>query len=644
MSNLHSAVSDISLRRRLIIGSISLAIAVSIIFIVVAYRLASDLAESTEVKQINKQFSWLFDEFEASLQNNQTPTQLIDALKSTRSYKSIESDIVAVDVLFHQQKFSENNIINQSMILDELRELDFPESANGVFFLNDQRLFWRFQQSAEDTFSLVVVYKISSLDKALGYVAKRLSITAFLTFWLAIWAALTMSAVITKRFEENRQKLAFLAMHDSLSGLKNRTYLHDFFDNEIQHTLSIASNENGPIGALLIIDLNKFKDVNDTFGHAVGDELIKVISSRLQALIDNKDLLVRYGGDEFVIWFRMEEARDVSLLVSKILNCCSLPVPLADSQFEVGASIGIAYCPQDGNKLDTLCKNADIALYQAKKMRNGFAFYQSHLPHFSQRQVLLRGQLSQALELEQFVLFYQPKVSLPDGKIVGLEALARWQHPLDGLLSPAVFIDLIEQSDAVHSFSRFVITEAIRQGKQWLDMSISLAISINLSPYNLADTELVPYLRGQLAFYQFPAHLLEIELTESASMIDVAVTQRAFAELHSLGVSISIDDFGTGMSSFAYLRELDMDYVKIDRSFVASMMLDRRNELVVKGIISMCHELNRKVIAEGIETQEQAQKLYELGCRFGQGYFFGRPASAIDITRSLLATSEANVI
>lgn len=644
MSNLHSAVSDISLRRRLIIGSISLAIAVSIIFIVVAYRLASDLAESTEVKQINKQFSWLFDEFEASLQNNQTPTQLIDALKSTRSYKSIESDIVAVDVLFQQQKFSENNIINQSTILDELRELDFPESANGAFFLNDQRLFWQFQQSAEDTFSLVVVYKISSLDAALGYVAKRLSITAFLTFWLAIWAALTMSAVITKRFEDNRQKLAFLAMHDSLSGLKNRTYLHDFFDNEIKHKLSIASNENGPFGALLIIDLNKFKDVNDTFGHAVGDELLKVISSRLQALIDNKDLLVRYGGDEFVIWFRMEVSRDVSLLVSKILDCCSLPVPLADLQFEVGASIGIAYCPQDGNKLDTLCKNADIALYQAKKMRNGFAFYQKQLPHFSQRQVLLRGQLSQALELEQFVLVYQPKVSLPDGKVVGLEALARWQHPLDGLLSPAVFIDLIEQSDAVHSFSRFVITEAIRQGKQWLDLSIYLPISINLSAYNLADTELVPYLREQLAFYQFPAHLLEVELTESASMIDVAVTQEAFAELHSLGVSISIDDFGTGMSSFAYLRELDMDYVKIDRSFVASMMLDRRNELVVKGIISMCHDLDRKVIAEGIETQEQAQKLYELGCRFGQGYFFGRPASAIDITRSLLGTSETQVI
>ena len=644
MSKLHSAISDISLRRRLIIGSISLAIVVSVIFIVVAYRLASDLAESTEVKQFNKQFSWLFEEFEVLLKNNQSRAQLIDALKETRSYKSIEGDIVALDVMSQQQKFAENNTVNQSTILDELRELDFPESANGTYFLYEQRLFWQFQRTPEDTFSLLVVYKISSLEAALEYVAKRLSITAFLTFWLAIWAALTMSALITKRFEDNSKKLAFLAMHDSLSGLKNRAYLHDFFENQIEHKLSIAATENGPIGALLIIDLNKFKDVNDTFGHAVGDDLLKVISSRLEALIAEIDLLVRYGGDEFVIWFTMEASRDINLLVSNILHCCSLPVPLVDSQFEVGASIGIAYCPQDGNKLDTLCKNADIAMYQAKKMRNGFAFYQKQLPNFSERQVLLRGQLSQALELKQFVLVYQPKVSLPDGKIVGLEALARWQHPIDGLLSPAVFIDLIEQSDAIHSFSRFVISEAIRQGKEWLDMSISLPISINLSAYNLADTEIVPYLREQLAFYQLPAHLLEVELTESASMIDVEVTQRAFAELRSLGVTISIDDFGTGMSSFAYLRELDMDYVKIDRSFVASMMLDRRNELVVKGIISMCHDLDRKVIAEGIETKEQAQKLCELGCRLGQGYFFGRPASAIDITQILLSTSEADNI
>lgn len=618
----------------------SLAFAVSIIFIVVAYRLASDLAESTEVKNFDKQFHWLFNEFERLHQYDDNPEVLLDTLKSQHAYKSIEDSVLAIDVILEDFMYSSDDFVTKSPILNELHALSFPETAKGAFASEDKRVFWQFQKSQSNKYALLVVYEISSLEDALDYVAKRLSITAFLTFWLAIWAALTMSAIITKRFEENNRKLSFLAMHDSLSGLKNRTYLHEFFKTQVESELVKITDNQDPIGALLIIDLNKFKDVNDTFGHGVGDELLKAISERLQAATDNKDLLVRYGGDEFVIWFKMNSARDIKDLVEKILHCCAQPVPLADSQFEVGASIGIAYCPTDGDNLDTLCKHADIAMYQAKKLRTGFEFYQKQLPIFSERQILLRGQLTQALALRQFVLVYQPKVSLPEGYIVGAEALARWQHPIDGLLNPAEFIDLIEQSDAIHSFSRFVIAEAIRQASEWQAIARPIPVSINLSAYNLADAQIVPYILEQLNYYQLPAHLLEIELTESASMIDISVTQKAFISLHEIGVKLSIDDFGTGMSSFAYLRELDMDYVKIDRSFIAAMFDDLRNEKVVKGIISMCHSLDSEIIAEGIETKEQADKLLELGCRIGQGYFFGRPTSAKEITDLLLpATS-----
>ena len=640
MSGLDPVISDTSLRRRLILGSISLAVAVSIIFIIVAYRLASDLAESTEVKHFDNQFHWLFNEFERLHQTIDDPVLLLATVKSKHAYKSMADNVLAIEVMPEHRTYKRESIISKSAILDELSSMNVPETAKGAFFLEDKRLFWQFQKSQSSNFSLLVLYEIGSVEEALDYVAKRLSITAFLTFWLAIWAALTMSAIITKRFEENNQKLAFLAMHDSLSGLKNRTYLHEFFKNQIETQLAKISSEKASIGALLIIDLNKFKDVNDTFGHGIGDELLKVISHRLQAAIDDKDLLVRYGGDEFVIWFNMNDARDIQQLVENILSCCSQPVPLADSQFEVGASIGIAYCPKDGVRLDTLCKHADIAMYQAKKLRTGFAFYQKQLPIFSERQVLLRGQLTQALTLQQFVLFYQPKVSLPDGNIIGAEALARWQHPVDGLLSPAEFIDLIEQSDAIHNFSRFVISEAIRQASEWQATAKSIPVSINLSAYNLADSQIVPYISEQLNYYQLPAHLLEIELTESASMIDIEITQKAFLALRALGVKLSIDDFGTGMSSFAYLRELDMDYVKIDRSFIAVMLADERSEKLVKGIISMCHSLDSEIIAEGIETKEQAQKLVELGCRIGQGYFFGRPSAAKDITDLLMANAE----
>jgi diguanylate cyclase (GGDEF)-like protein len=633
LSNLDVSISDTSLRRRLLVGSISLAIAVSIIFIVVAYRLASDLAESTEVKEFNKQFQWVFGELEGLYSEIEDPDKLLTAVLNAPFYQSLESDLVAVEILVNNKlQYQIRNMVDTTQIIEELGMLNFPINANGAMDANDQHLVWQFQRSSDNAFSLLVVRKISGLEEALDYIANRLSITAFLTFWLAIWAALVMSALITKRFEENNEKLAYLAMHDSLTGLKNRTYLVEFFNSQHAERKNTELSTDVNSAALLMIDLNKFKDVNDTFGHTTGDQLIQVIALRLKKAITKKDVLVRYGGDEFVILLNLDDSRDVIPLVSAILICCGQPVPLANTQFEVGASIGVAYYPQDGEILDTLFKHADIAMYQAKKLRTGFEFYQKQLPDFSERQVLLRGQLSQALESQQFILVYQPKVSLPDGKLIGLEALARWQHPVEGLLSPAEFIDLIEQSGTIHSFSRFVITEAIRQASEWMAAGKSIPISINLSAYNLTDVELVPFFKQQLDHYQVPAHLLEVELTESASMADIKITQNAFAQLHSLGIKLSIDDFGTGMSSFAYLRELDMDFVKIDRSFVATMLDDRRNELLIKGLISMCHSLEKNVIAEGIETEAQAQKLFELGCRIGQGYFFGKPSFVSDIT------------
>lgn len=632
-------MSDSSLRRRLIIGSVSLAVAVSIIFIVVAYRLSSDLAESIEVKEFDKQFSWFFIELESLNRQIEDPDQLLTAVQKNPVFRNLEDDLVTVEVWSNQKLYKVLNRINATDIIDE-RDLSGESlAASGALKYQGQHLFWQYQRTTDNTFSLLLVRKISSLDRALAFIANRLSITAFLTFWLAIWAALVMSAIITKRFEENNQKLTFLALHDPLTGLKNRTYLLEYFNAELTDSKPLGQKENKAQAALLMIDLNKFKDVNDIFGHATGDELIKVIALRLQEAITEKDTLFRYGGDKFLVWLNLEDARDVNPQASDLLSCCGRPVPFANTQFEVGASIGIAYYPQDGDKLDALVKHADIAMYQAKKLRSGLAFYQKQLPVFSERHVLLRGQLTQAIELQQFVLVYQPKVSLPDGNMIGVEALARWEHPVDGLLSPADFIDLIEQSGAIHSFSRLVISEAIRQAKVWLSAGTPIPVSINLSVYNLADPELVTYFKKQFAYHQVPAQLLEVELTESASMADIKVTQNAFTELRELGIKLSIDDFGTGMSSFAYLRELEMDFVKIDRSFIATMLDDRRSELVVKGLISMCQSLEKNVIAEGIETAEQAQKLYELGCKIGQGYFFGKPCSASDISQRLAIPS-----
>jgi EAL domain-containing protein (putative c-di-GMP-specific phosphodiesterase class I) len=343
----------------------------------------------------------------------------------------------------------------------------------------------------------------------------------------------------------------------------------------------------------------------------------------------------RYTGDEFVVWIPGAGKETVLALSEQILASCRQAIPLVDNQFEVGASIGIALYPQHGADIDSLLKHADIAIYQAKRLRLSVQMYQADKQDITELQVRLRGQLNSALTREEFTLLYQPKVSLPDGKVFAAEALVRWQHPTEGLLAPALFIELIEQCGIIHGFTRFVIEEALKQISCWLERGISLCVSVNLSPYNLADDKLVTFIQTKLQLHNVPAELLELELTESATMVDIKTTIATFARLRALGVKLSIDDFGTGMSSFSYIKQLDVDYVKIDRSFIANVLEDRRDKLIVQGLITMCHSLNKTVIAEGVETAQQAACLHELGCLYAQGYYFGRPMKADELFKKI---------
>jgi diguanylate cyclase (GGDEF)-like protein len=623
---------DSSLRRRLLFGSISLAVAVSIIFIIVAYRLASDLGESVELQASNKQLEWFFSELKALPLSDKNVEQVKQAIKLSHSFQSLDQELVALNIWFEEKNYEIRSHPSTSLISKKVIEPEGGLTSSGTIDSDEGRLFWGYQSEAKSGLSLLLVRRITSLDTALDYVTSRLSITAFLTFWLAIWAALIMSAIIAKRFEENNQKLSYLAMHDPLTGLRNRTFLMEYFANFLADANRLTETTNKPLdSALLLIDLNKFKDVNDTYGHAIGDQLLCTLASRIQLLVGEEHVLVRYGGDEFIVWMKAAGKEAALALSEQILVSCSQAIPLVDNQFEVGASIGIAFYPQHGANIDSLFKHADIAMFQAKRLRLGVQIYQADQQDISELQVRLRGQLNSALALKQFKLLYQPKVSLPDGRIYGAEALARWQHPTEGLLAPDLFISLIEQGGIVHSFSRFVVEDALMQISTWLERSISLCVSVNLSAYNLADNELVTFIQDKLEMYKVPANLLEVELTESATMVDIETTKSTFAKLRKLGVKLSIDDFGTGMSSFAYIKQLDVDYVKIDRSFIANVMEDRRDELIVQGLISMCHSLNKSVIAEGVENVETSIRLHELGCMYAQGYHFGRPMDANEL-------------
>ncbi|WP_158967496.1 bifunctional diguanylate cyclase/phosphodiesterase [Paraglaciecola sp. L3A3] len=627
--------SDSSLRRRLIFGSVGLAVAVSAIFISVAYKLAVDLGESVELENTNKLATQLIQQMSIIYSQPNEDLTASEKLKTNHIFKTLDPELVGIDIWFGERKVNVRNNLQWPYPIDISMAIDNEIESSGFIEKHEERFVWIYKSDPDSGFAVLLLRRISTLNKALEYVANRLSITAFLTFWLAVWAALVISALITNRFEKNNQKLAYMANHDDLTKLPNRYYLASVlraFLNKVKTSTDTVEQRKG---TLLLIDLDKFKEVNDTMGHAAGDELLISIADRLSEIAGTKGKVVRYGGDEFVIWYEGIDSVAAEILAQEIVSACRQPLLVNNNKFEIGASIGVACFPEHGTKVDELFKRADIAMYHAKKLRLGYQVFDQTLNSKSALWVKLRGQLNSALMQNQFILYYQTKVSLPKGTVVGVEALVRSEHPEEGLLAPGVFIDIIEQSTVIHEFTRYVLKQAIMQCRLWLNEGIRISVAVNLSPYNLRDQAFIPFLKEQLNFYQVPPDLIEIELTESGTMFDLKVAQRVFPELRAVGVKLSIDDFGTGMSSLAYVKKLDVNYIKIDRSFVANITSDYRDEAVIKSMLLLCADLNKEVIAEGVETVEQAEKLYELGCQFAQGYYFGKPMEPIFITQLL---------
>ena len=615
---------DQNLRARLLASSIGIAIAVSAIFIIVAYRLSADLGQSTELQSIELQTQILFSQLNDG-QKQADPDKLIASFNNANQ-KNTEQDeklfyleLKIKDKTYKHEGLSESP--TQTLLLAE----SYNPNSSGLILISENRFMWAERSTPDKQQSILLIRPTTSLDQALEYVVRRLSVTAFLTFWIAVWSALLLSAIIVRRIDKNNKELAFIATHDSLTHLPNRLYLIDTVN---QHTESyLTSNKAKALakGALLMIDLDRFKEVNDTLGHAMGDELLIALAKRFRENLDDSCLLVRTGGDEFIIWSKDMDAQSALAVANQIIQSCKEPVNVNNTFLESSASIGIACFPQHGDNVDTLAKCADVAMYQAKRQRQGFKIYDAASDHHSLLSIKLRGELRNALKEQQFILYYQPKVELSTGKIIGVEALTRWEHPQEGLIYPNEFIELIEQSGMVNEFSRYVLLSAVKQLRLWLDQNINLNIAVNISPYNLLDPTLTPYIQTILKTHKVPAAKLEIELTETASMIDINKTKKVFQQLKKTGVKLSVDDFGTGMSSLAYLKELDVDFIKIDRSFIINMSNDYRDEAIVKSIIDLTSRLGRHVVAEGIENADIAKKLASMGCGFGQGYYFAQP-------------------
>jgi diguanylate cyclase (GGDEF)-like protein/PAS domain S-box-containing protein len=428
-------------------------------------------------------------------------------------------------------------------------------------------------------------------------------------------------------------QMLFQASFDALTALPNRR----LFRERLESAMTQA-RRNGRVLGILFIDLDNFKDINDTLGHAIGDELLKVVAWQLVALLGKTDTVGRMGGDEFAVL--IADADSVALIeqrVENFLRTVAQPCLIEEHEVVVSCSIGGTIFPRHDGDADTLLRSAEAAMYRAKEDgKNRFQLYTSEIDAAIQRRVDISQRLRTALKKSEFMLHYQPRVALGSGRVTGVEALLRWQAEGAGLISPAEFIPVAERNGMIVPIGEWVLFEACRQARQWqLEVATPVNTAVNLSARQLRDVDIVALVVRALEETGLPAHLLELELTESMLMHDTRRVLRTFEALKELGVSLSIDDFGTGYSSLSYLKRFPLDYLKIDKSFVTDLPHDPNDAAIVQAIIVMAHSLGLVVIAEGVETPRQLDFLLAQDCDEMQGYFFSKPLPKDALTKLL---------
>ena len=431
------------------------------------------------------------------------------------------------------------------------------------------------------------------------------------------------------------ERARHLSLHDALTGLPNRRLLQD----RLAQLMAQARREGWSI-AVMFVDLDRFKSINDTLGHALGDDVLREMATRLTAALRQTDTVSRVGGDEFVLLLPYIHAVSVvSEIASKLMAQLSLPCIVGARRVHVTSSIGISIFPDDGDDAHKLLGYADAAMYHAKATgRRNYQFYASTISEAVQARLELENDLHQALERRELVLHFQPRVYIASHALCGFEALLRWNHPHKGLISPGAFIPIAEESGLIIPIGEWVIGEACRQIRRWQDAGLVVhPVSVNLSARQFSDGTLAQRVADALAKTGLDPELLELEITESILMENTDDTIRQFAELKRLGVELSIDDFGTGFSSLAYLKRFHVDILKIDQSFVRDISTDADDAAIVRAIISLASSLQLRVIAEGVETREQADFLAACECQEAQGFFFGRPRP-VEAVESLLAS------
>ncbi len=464
---------------------------------------------------------------------------------------------------------------------------------------------------------------------------------------LAMWIVVSLAALFAiglavvarmcRDLQRQVEQHQFEALHDPLTGLPNRTLFNDRVDQRVRER-----RRDGEAAAVMLVDLDRFKEVNDTFGHGAGDVVLAEVARRLSTRLRTSDTVARLGGDEFgVLLPRVAGIEGATRVVEALRKSLSMPFRIDDVSVTVDASVGIAMLDEHNHDAHTLIHRADRAMYQAKKNRSGHGFYDPFVGGDERDDLALVSDLRRAIARGELRLYYQPKAQLSSRKIRSVEALVRWQHPERGLLTPNVFVPLAESSGLIRQLTYWVLDESMRQAREWADRGQALKVAVNLSQQSLLDETMPEEIARVLERHRVPAKALEIEITESALVTDLAAANAALSQLDRMGIALSIDDYGTGHSSLAHVRALPVSCIKIDRSFVSGMLVDPTNATIVRSTIGLARDLGIVVVAEGVETMEEWEGLAQLGCHVAQGYLISRPKPAHELIEWLEHTGFA---
>lgn len=423
--------------------------------------------------------------------------------------------------------------------------------------------------------------------------------------------------------------LSYQALHDALTGLPNRSLLYD----RLSQAIAAAQREPGQQGVLMELDLDHFKEINDTLGHPVGDEVLRQVSQRLSRILRDSDTLARLGGDEFAILLPdVQDGRAAAAMVAQIvLDSFAEPFFYQDNEMYLGAGIGIVIFPEHGTDTITLMSRADVAMYETKHKDLGFMFYDSNTDTNTKKKLHLSSELRHALERNEFVLYYQPQIDIRSGLLHGVEALIRWRHPKNGIIYPDDFISHTERTGLINPITEWVIRTALDQCQQWRAAGLSFQVAVNVSARSFLDPKFIDKVARILSGHSTcaAAHM-EMEITESVLMTNIEHGADVLAQIDKLGMKIAIDDFGTGYSSLAYLKKLPITCIKVDKSFVLNMMQDANDAVIVHSTVELAHNLGYKIVAEGVENEDTLDLLKTMGCDYAQGYYIARPLPKIE--------------